>query len=336
MKSKILIIAEAGVNHNGSLKKAKKLVDIAKWAGADIVKFQTFDASEIVTRSAKKANYQNRSIGKKKSQHQMLEKLSLDSKMHFILSNYAKSKKIEFLSTGFDINNLKMLLGLGIKRIKIPSGEITNMQLLEFAAKQKLPIILSTGMSNLKEIQDAIKILNKHRNTKSSITVLHCTSEYPAPLNEANILVLKTLIKKLKTSVGYSDHTLGVEASIGAVALGAKIIEKHFTINRNSLGPDHKTSLDPHQLKTFIKSIRNIDKALGNKEKKVTKSEKKNKFFSRRSLVALKLIKKGEVFNLKNIGAKRPGKGISPMKIYTLLGKKSKYNYKIDQTIKKK
>jgi len=336
MKSKTLIIAEAGINHNGSLKKAKKLVDIAKWAGADIVKFQTFDASEIVTKLAKKANYQNKSIGKKKLQHQMLKKLSLDSRMHFILSNYAKSKKIEFLSTGFDINNLKMLLGLGIKRIKIPSGEITNMLLLEFVAKQKLPIILSTGMSNLKEIQDAIKILNKHRNNKSSITVLHCTSEYPAPLNEANLLALKTLKKKLKTPVGYSDHTLGLEASIGAVVLGAKIIEKHFTINRNSVGPDHKASLDPQQLKIFIKSIRNIDKALGKEEKKVTKSEKKNKIFARRSLVALKKIKKDEVFNLKNIGAKRPGNGISPMKIYSLLGKKSKYNYKIDQIIKKK
>jgi len=336
MKSKTLIIAEAGINHNGSLKKAKKLVDIAKWAGADIVKFQTFDASEIVTKLAKKANYQNKSIGKKKLQHQMLKKLSLDSRMHFILSNYAKSKKIEFLSTGFDINNLKMLLGLGIKRIKIPSGEITNMLLLEFVAKQKLPIILSTGMSNLKEIQDAIKILNKHRNNKSSITVLHCTSEYPAPLNEANLLALKTLKKKLKTPVGYSDHTLGLEASIGAVVLGAKIIEKHFTINRNFVGPDHKASLDPQQLKIFIKSIRNIDKALGKEEKKVTKSEKKNKIFARRSLVALKKIKKDEVFNLKNIGAKRPGNGISPMKIYSLLGKKSKYNYKIDQIIKKK
>ena len=336
MKSKTLIIAEAGINHNGSLKKARKLVDIAKWAGADIVKFQTFDASEIVTKLAKKANYQNKSIGKKKLQHQMLKKLSLDSRMHFILSNYAKSKKIEFLSTGFDINNLKMLLGLGIKRIKIPSGEITNMLLLEFVAKQKLPIILSTGMSNLKEIQDAIKILNKHRNNKSSITVLHCTSEYPAPLNEANLLALKTLKKKLKTPVGYSDHTLGLEASIGAVVLGAKIIEKHFTINRNSVGPDHKASLDPQQLKIFIKSIRNIDKALGKEEKKVTKSEKKNKIFARRSLVALKKIKKDEVFNLKNIGAKRPGNGISPMKIYSLLGKKSKYNYKIDQIIKKK
>jgi len=331
-KKNTLIIAEAGVNHNGSLKKALKLIDYAKIAGADIVKFQTFNPDNLLIPSAKKAPYQ-KNKNKNETQYQMLEKLSLNLNFYKILSAYSKKKKIEFLSTAFDIKNLKMLIKLGIKRIKIPSGEITNILLLEFAAKQKLPIILSTGMSNLNEIKKAIKILTKFGKKKTQITILHCTSVYPAPFNELNLKAIKTMKKQLGVSVGYSDHTLGTEASIAAVALGAKIIEKHFTISKKMNGPDHKASLDPKELHLMISSIRNLEKSFGNGIKKVTKSEILNRRIFRRSLVALTNINTGDLLTFKNIGMKRPGTGVSPINIHKYLGKKSSKNIKKNKLI---
>ena len=333
-KNRVLIIAEAGVNHNGSIRKAKKLIDIAENSGADIVKFQTFDPKELVTVNAQKPIYQKKNTSKNQTQYQMLRKLALSQKMHKELFKYARSKKIEFLSTAFDAKSLKMLIKLGIKRIKIPSGEITNLPLLKFIAKQKLPVILSTGMSNIREVKEALKILIKFGKSKSQITVLHCTSDYPAAIGDINLNAMQTLQKSLNLPVGYSDHSLGKDVAIGAVALGAKIIEKHFTISKKLYGPDHKASLEPKELELFVRSVRNIEIALGNGKKIATKNENKNKVYTRRSIVAIKGIQKGELFNYNNIGVKRPGKGISPMNIDKIIGKKSKYNFIADQEIK--
>jgi N,N'-diacetyllegionaminate synthase len=334
MNKRTLIIAEAGINHNGSLKIAKKLVDEAKKAGADIVKFQTFNPDKLVTRSAIKAKYQLKYTSKKETQYQMLKKLMLTTKMHKELIKYCKKKKIEFLSTAFDNESLKMLIKLGIKRIKIPSGEINNRQLLEFAGKQKLPIILSTGMSYLNEVVQAIKIITKSGTPKLRITVLHCTTEYPLPLKEVNLLAMKSIERKLKISTGYSDHTLGTNVPIAAVALGAKIIEKHFTLSRSLIGPDHKSSLEPNELKLLVKSIRNIEMVLGKEIKAPTRTEIKNKITIRKSLVALKPINKGDILTKHNVGAKRPGSGISPMRIYEIIGTRAKRNFALDELIK--
>ena len=334
MNKRTLIIAEAGINHNGSLKIAKKLVDEAKKAGADIVKFQTFNPDKLVTRSAIKAKYQLKYTSKKETQYQMLKKLMLTTKMHKELIKYCKKKKIEFLSTAFDNESLKMLIKLGIKRIKIPSGEINNRQLLEFAGKQKLPIILSTGMSYLNEVVQAIKIITKSGTPKLRITVLHCTTEYPLPLKEVNLLAMKSIERKLKISIGYSDHTLGTNVPIAAVALGAKIIEKHFTLSRSLIGPDHKSSLEPNELKLLVKSIRNIEMVLGKEIKAPTRTEIKNKITIRKSLVALKPINKGDILTKHNVGAKRPGLGISPMRIYEIIGTRAKRNFALDELIK--
>ncbi len=334
MNKRTLIIAEAGINHNGSLKIAKKLVDEAKKAGADIVKFQTFNPDKLVTRSAIKAKYQLKYTSKKETQYQMLKKLMLTTKMHKELIKYCKKKKIEFLSTAFDNESLKMLIKLGIKRIKIPSGEINNRQLLEFAGKQKLPIILSTGMSYLNEVVQAIKIITKSGTPKLRITVLHCTTEYPLPLKEVNLLAMKSIERKLKISIGYSDHTLGTNVPIAAVALGAKIIEKHFTLSRSLIGPDHKSSLEPNELKLLVKSIRNIEMVLGKEIKAPTRTEIKNKITIRKSLVALKPINKGDILTKHNVGAKRPGSGISPMRIYEIIGTRAKRNFALDELIK--
>lgn len=245
-----------------------------------------------------------------------------------------QKKKIEFLSTAFDNESLKMLIRLGIRRIKIPSGEINNRQLLEFAGKQKLPIILSTGMSYLSEVMQAIKIITKSGTPKSRITVLHCTSEYPLPLKGVNLFAMKSIERKLKISIGYSDHTLSKDVPVAAVALGAKIIEKHFTLSRNLIGPDHKSSLEPNELKSLVNSIRNIEIALGKEIKAPTRMEIKNKIVIRRSLVALKPINKGDIFTKHNVGAKRPGSGISPMRIYELIGTRAKHNFALDELIK--
>jgi N,N'-diacetyllegionaminate synthase len=334
MKDRVLIIAEAGVNHNGSLKKAIKLIDIAAEAGADIVKFQTFQADSLATKYAPKAKYQISKKTPKETQYQMLKKLELKREYHSLLIKHAKKKNIEFLSSGFDVDDLNFLAKLSLKRFKVPSGEITNYLYLKKVASFKKDIILSTGMANIQEIVAAIKVLCKSGLNRNQITILHCSTEYPAKFSGINLNALNTLKKKLKTNIGYSDHTLGLEVAVAAVALGARVIEKHITINKNLLGPDHRASLNPKEFQKMVTAIRNIEKSMGNGKKIPNSNEKKNLKIVRKSIVAKKNIDKGEFFSLDNITSKRPGTGMSPMNIEKLLGKKSKKKYSENQMIK--
>ena len=331
---KILIIAEAGVNHNGSLNIAKKLIQKASLAGADIVKFQSFTAKDTHTKKAKKANYLKKSINKNQSLYNMVKKLELSKKDHLKLKKECKRNKIEFLSTAFDISSIKLLNSVGIKRFKIPSGEINNLPYLRFIGKFNKKIILSTGMASLKEIEMAIKILKKAGTDSKKITVLQCNTEYPTPYSDANLNAMQTIKKKLGLEVGYSDHTQGIEVPIAAAALGAKVIEKHFTLNKKMHGPDHSSSINFNELKLMVKSIRNIEDALGDGVKIPSKSEIKNIKIVRKSIVAKINIKKGEKFSEKNISVKRPGSGLSPMKWDKVIGKIAKKNYKVDSFIK--
>jgi len=333
--NKILIIAEAGVNHNGNIKTAKKLIDVASESGADIVKFQTFKAHNLLTKKAPKAIYQKKITNKKESQYKMIQDLELSYKDHIILINHCKKRNIEFLSTPFDLESIDLLISLKLKRLKIPSSEINNYIYLERISKFKGNIILSTGMSTIKEISEALKILYKGGVKKNKISILHCNSEYPTPFEDVNLNAMLELKKKFNTNVGYSDHTLGIQVPIIASVLGASIIEKHFTLDLNMKGPDHQASLTPLQLKEMVQAIKNINKVIGSKNKKISKSEGKNIKIARKSLVAITNIKKGEKFSRDNISAKRPGTGISPMMYLTLLGKKSKNNYRFDDLIKK-
>ena len=328
---KVIIIAEAGVNHNGDLKIAKKLVNVAKLARADYVKFQSFSHDELVTKKAVKANYQKSKLNNKETQSSMLKKLQLSVSSHLEIIKYCKNKKIKFLSTAFDIGNLKFLLKQKTDFIKIPSGEITNLPLLEYIKKQKKKIILSTGASTLKEVDDALKVLNKN---KKNITVLQCNSAYPTPIKDLNLNILKTYKKYFNCNVGLSDHSLSTITPLAAVAMGATIIEKHFTLSRKMIGPDHRSSLEPKELKQMIKDIRETELALGSSKKIITKSEAENRNVIRKSLVARKQIYKGQKFTIKNVVSKRPGGGISPMKIYKVLGKKAKKNLEPDEIIK--
>ena len=330
----VFIIAEAGINHNGSINLAKKLIDIASSAGADAVKFQTFKAKNLVIKNAKKTRYQIQNTNKKGSQYDMLKKFELNTIAHKKLISYCKYKKIIFLSSPFDQQSIKLLNNLGLKILKIPSGEITNFQYLKSIGKLNKKIILSTGMSKISEIKDALNLLIKSGTKKNKITVLHANTEYPTPIKDVNLKAMITIGKKFKVNYGYSDHTLGTEVSVAAVALGAKCIEKHFTINRRMRGPDHKASLEPNELKYMIDSIRNIEKAMGNGIKKPSMSEKKNIKLVRKSLYAAKNIKKGEIFSERNLVAKRPANGLSPFKLKELLGKKSLRSYTKDQIIK--
>mgnify|MGYP006076411843 CR=1 FL=1 len=333
----ITIIAEAGVNHNGDLQKAKKLIDIAVKSKADYIKFQTFRAEDLVIKKAIKAQYQKKNSKINESQFDMLKKLELSFKDHKILKNYCNRKKIKFLSTPFGIKSFDILKKLGINLIKISSGDLTNIPFLQYISKKsnkKTKVILSTGMGNIKEIQDAIENLSKFRLSKKNITLLHCTSNYPASSGSINMNSLLTIKKKFKLLVGYSDHTLGNTASIIAVSLGAIVIEKHFTIDKKLNGPDHKASLNPQELNSFVKEIRNVPIMLGSFKKKTQKEEMNVKKVARKSLVAKTYIKKGELFSYKNIDIKRPGTGLSPKKIFDLINKKSKRIYKKDQLIK--
>jgi N,N'-diacetyllegionaminate synthase len=330
---KTIIIAEAGVNHNGDISLAKKLIDIAADAGADLVKFQTFKSSKLVTLSAPKADYQSLLTGSSESQYTMLNKLELTESMHHELIAHSHSKGIGFFSTGFDIESIDMLIRLGQERIKIPSGEITNLPLLRHVGKMNKEVILSTGMSDLGEVEKAIDILESSGTQKKKITVLHCTSAYPAPMVDINLLAMKTIQNKLQVAIGYSDHSEGIEISIAAVALGATIIEKHFTTNRNLPGPDHKTSLEPSELKSMISAIRNIESALGDGNKKLTPSESKNIIAVRRSIVAKTAIKKGELFTAENITTKRPCTGISPMDWDQVINTNAKRDFVSDEII---
>ena len=332
--NKTIIIAEAGVNHNGDIETAKRLIDVAADAGVDYVKFQTFKANKIVTKQAKRADYQNKNTKDLDTQYEMLKKLELNEDSHHLLIKYCNHKGIKFLSTGFDLDSLEFLHKIGIRLAKIPSGEITNYPYLKKVAQLFSEVVLSTGMSDMDDINKALAILLKFGVKKENITILHCNTEYPTPMSDVNLKAMLHIQKELDVKIGYSDHTLGIEVPIAAVALGAILIEKHFTLDRNLPGPDHRASLEPNELKSMVKSIRNIEKALSGSEiKEPSKSELKNKQIIRKSIVALKPIAKGETFNNRNIGTKRPGTGISPMNWESVIGQVSKDNFEQDELI---
>jgi N-acetylneuraminate synthase len=329
-----LIIAEAGVNHNGSLELAKKLIDAAVDAGVDYVKFQTFKAEKLVSKTAKKADYQIDNTGnKEESQFEMIKKLELDEEMHKILIAYCNEKNIKFLSTAFDLDSVDMLDELGIDLFKIPSGEITNLPYIKKLASKKKPIILSTGMSNLGEIEDTLNVLYENGVSRENITVLHCNTEYPTPMKDVNLNAMNTIEAAFKVKVGYSDHTLGIEIPIAAVAKGAVCIEKHFTLDRNMEGPDHRASLEPDELKQMVKSIRNIEKALGNGIKMASESEQKNIVIARKSIHVAEKLDKGHLITMENLEMKRPGSGISPMNLELVIGKRTTRNLEKDDLL---
>ena len=328
-----LVIAEIGVNHNGDIELAKKLINIAHKAKADIVKFQTFIAENLASPDAQKANYQKLNTNKLENQRDMLQKLELNHNDHYELINYCNKLGIEFLSTAFDLDSIDLLASFKPKRWKIPSGEITNLPYLEKIASFSKPIILSTGMSNLGEIETAINILENNGTSREMITVLHCTTSYPAPFEEVNLNSINTISKAFNVKVGYSDHTEGITIAIAATAMGAVLIEKHITLDKNMAGPDHKASLEPKELEDMIKAIRITEKALGDGIKKITPSEIKNLDIARKSIVASKEINKGDLFTKENLTCKRPGHGISPIEIKKIIGLKSKRNYSKDELI---
>jgi N,N'-diacetyllegionaminate synthase len=330
---KTLIIAEAGVNHNGNINIAKKLIDIAAHAGADLVKFQTFNADQLVTSGAAKAEYQILAANNLESQHDMLQKLELTEAMHHELIAHCASQNIGFLSTGFDIESINFLVGLGQELLKIPSGEITNLPYLRHIGMLDKNVILSTGMSNMNEIEAAINALEGSGTHRSKITVLHCTTAYPAPMSDVNLRAMQSIKNKFNVAVGYSDHTLGIEIPIAAVAMGATVIEKHFTTDTNLPGPDHKASLEPEQLKAMIRAIRNVEIALGDGIKRLMPGETVNLEVIRRSIVARTTILKGETFSIDNLTTKRPGNGISPMLWEEVLGKVASHDYLMDELI---
>ena len=330
---KTMVISEAGVNHNGDLGLAKKLIEVAAKSGADYVKFQTFNAERLVTKKARKARYQMRNSNSGESQFEMLKSLELSETMHRELIEESGVQGIGFISTAFDIESANMLLLLGQDIFKIPSGEITNLPYLRHIGSFGKKIILSTGMSNLQEVSDALKILEVSGTPKSQITVLHCASAYPAPVSEVNLLAMQTMKENLDVAVGYSDHTLGIEVSIAAVALGATVIEKHFTLDRNLPGPDHVASLEPDELKSMVSQIRNIEMALGVGVKRAMPSELENLSLVRRSIVANCSIRKGEIFSELNLAAKRPGTGISPMHWDRIIGSQATRDFHVDELI---
>ncbi|WP_022761347.1 N-acetylneuraminate synthase [Butyrivibrio sp. AD3002] len=330
MADKVLIIAEAGVNHNGSLELAKKLVDTAKECGADIVKFQTAKLSSLVSKSAPMAEYQKNNIGKEESQKDMLSKLLLPFDDFITLANYCKEVGIKFLSTPFDIESIRFLDPL-LDIWKIPSGEITNYPYLVEIAKTNKDMILSTGMCTMDEVADAVKVLEE--NGTGKLTILHCTTNYPTPMKDVNLKAMLALKEKFGCDVGYSDHTQGIEVPIAAAALGATVLEKHFTLDRNMEGPDHKASLEPDELRQMVLSVRNIEMALGDGNKQPTEAELKNRLVARKSIIAAKEIKAGDIFSEDNLTTKRPGSGISPMRWNEVIGQKAKRDFKEDELI---
>lgn len=329
--SKVFIIAEAGVNHNGDINIAKKLVNEAVMAGADAVKFQTFKAENLVCKNAKKADYQMETTDGEESQYDMLKKLELTDEMHRELIDYCKEKGIQFLSTPFDIDSLHYLVECGIEIIKIPSGEITNYPYLREVGRTGRPVILSSGMSRLDEVEEAINVLREYGSDK--ITVLHCNTEYPTPYTDVNLKAMQTIKDKLGVDVGYSDHTPGIEVAVAATALGASVIEKHFTLDKNMEGPDHKASLEPQELCEIVRQIRNITASLGNGEKVPSVSEQKNVDIVRKSIVAKTYIKQGDIFTEDNLTTKRPGNGISPMRWNEIIGQKAVRDFEADELI---
>lgn len=333
MKQPTLIIAEAGVNHNGDMQMAKRLIDAAAAAGADLVKFQTFNASRQVTCSAKKADYQTQTTDSSESQHAMLQRLELTEAMHHELIEHCASRQIGFFSTGFDIESVDLLVRLGQEQFKIPSGEITNLPYLRHIGQLGKETILSTGMATLGDVEAAIDVLEQAGTPRSKLTVLHCTTEYPTPMAEVNLRAMQSLHTAFGVDVGYSDHTQGIEVAIAAVAMGASVIEKHFTLDRTLPGPDHQASLEPAELSAMVAAIRNIEAALGDGIKRLTPSEARNKPVARKSLVASRAIKAGEIFTADNLTTKRPGSGISPMRWDEFMGKKAPRDFAADELI---
>ena len=333
--SKVLIIAEAGVNHNGSLENAFKLIDAAVDAGVDYVKFQTFKSENLVSKSAKKADYQIQNTGNSTdSQYEMLKKLELSHESHELLIDYCKQKNIHFFSTAFDLDSLQYLKDTGLELVKIPSGEITNLPYLRKAAQLFSKVILSTGMCTMEDIQAAIDVFLAEDISKEKITILHCNTEYPTPMNDVNLKAMLSIQKEFGTAIGYSDHTLGIEVPVAAVALGASVIEKHFTLDNTMEGPDHAASLEPHELKEMVIAIRNIEQAIsGDGIKKPSESEMKNIEIARKSIVASTSISKGEIFTEENLTIKRPGTGISPMKWDEVIGKVASKEFLTDDLI---
>ena len=330
---KVFIIAEAGVNHNGSMKLAKKLIDVAVESGADAVKFQTFKAENLVSKNTEKAEYQKKTTGASESQFDMIKKLELDIETHKELITYCLEKEIMFLSTPFDHDSINLLGDLGLEIFKIPSGEITNLPYLRHIGSLKKQVILSTGMSTLQEVEDALNILISTGTLRADITVLHANTMYPTPMDDVNLNAMLTIQKEFDVAYGYSDHTLGIEVDIAAVAMGATVIEKHFTLDKAMDGPDHKASLEPKELKSMVSAIRNIEKAVGSFEKKPSPSETVNIDIVRKSIVANQKINKGDILTDKNITIKRPGKGISPMQWDEIIGTIAVKNYKLDNLI---
>jgi N,N'-diacetyllegionaminate synthase len=333
--SKVLIIAEAGVNHNGNLENAFKLIDAAVDAGVDYVKFQTFKSENLVSKSAKKADYQIQNTGNSTdSQYEMLKKLELSHENHELLIDYCKQKNIQFFSTAFDLDSLQYLKEIGLDLVKIPSGEITNLPYLRKAAQLFNKVILSTGMCTMEDIEAAINVFLAEKISKENITILHCNTEYPTPMNDVNLKAMLSIQQEFGTDIGYSDHTLGIEVPVAAVALGASVIEKHFTLDNTMEGPDHAASLEPNQLKEMVKAIRNIEQAIsGDGIKKPSESEMKNIEIARKSIVTSTQILKGEIFTEENLTIKRPGTGISPMKWDEVIGKVATKDYSTDDLI---
>ena len=330
---KTFIIAEAGVNHNGSMGIAKKLVDVAVEAGVNAVKFQTFKAENVISKFARKAEYQRKTFSKSETQLEMVKRLELDVNAHEELMVYCREKGMMFLSSPFDLESIELLNELGVKIFKIPSGEITNLPYLRKIGRLKRKKILSTGMADMREIENALDILQEAGTPKDSIVVLHCNTEYPTPMEDVNLKAMLTMRDFLGVNVGYSDHTLGIEVPVAAVALGATVIEKHFTLDKNMDGPDHSASLDRVELERMVTAIRNIEKAMGDGSKRPSSSELKNMPVVRKSLVAARDIKKGDMFTEDNVTIKRPGTGISPMEWDNIIGRKAIRDFNEDELI---
>lgn len=327
----VKIIAEAGVNHNGSVALAKQMVDAAKEAGADYIKFQTFIPKKLVSKFAEKADYQKETTGSGESQLEMLEKLALTQKDFTELNRYCREKQMGFLSTPFDLDSIEFLDTFDMDFWKLPSGEITNLPYLEKIGQTRKPVVMSTGMSSLQEVKDAAAVLRKAG--AKEITLLHCNTQYPTPMEDVNLRAMQTLEKELNLPVGYSDHTQGIEIPIAAVAMNACIIEKHFTLDRSMEGPDHKASLEPDELKAMVQAVRNVEQALGNGKKEPSPSELGNISVVRKSIVAKCGIKKGDTFTEDNLTVKRPGNGISPMRWHEMIGKQAERDFAEDEPV---
>ena len=333
MSSGVLIIAEAGVNHNGSLARAKDLVAAAAAVGADVVKFQSFSAEKLSTKTAPVASYQRESMRESQSQHAMLQKLELSWDEQVELSRNSRDQGIEFLSSAFDADGIEDLIKLGVKRLKVPSGEITNKPYLRAVGRQGMHILLSTGMCSLGEVEEALLVLEGAGANRNNISVLQCNTAYPTPLEDVNLLAMLTMKEAFKTNIGYSDHTLGIEVALASVALGATVIEKHLTLDKDADGPDHKASLDPTEFRSMVSGIRSVEKALGSGIKLPSSSELKNIEVARKSVVAARDISEGEIFSEENLTTKRPASGLSPMSWDSLLGRPARRSYLEDDFI---